>query len=68
MDILKNENKQTKQISFKIPVDFYKEVKHAAIDRDITVKDIFIQAIKKYLNEDRIVIEPLDEEDMKIIE
>jgi len=43
MNTIQKEKEKIKQISFKIPVQLYKEIKHSSIDNDMTIKDMFIE-------------------------
>jgi metal-responsive CopG/Arc/MetJ family transcriptional regulator len=41
----------TKQMNVQLPVDMYRKVRHAAIDRGVTASELIRQAIAAYLVE-----------------
>jgi hypothetical protein len=42
-------NLQERHITMKIPVEVYKAVRHAAVERDLKNRDIWLEAVRVYL-------------------
>ena len=48
-EVNKNEEEGITRTSFKIPLDILNDYKHLAIDKQTTVTELFIDALKQYL-------------------
>jgi hypothetical protein len=48
-EVNENEEEGITRTSFKIPLDILNDYKHLAIDKQTTVTELFIDALKQYL-------------------